>query len=170
MLTARDFVKIDLDHPHQEVTRVTSLVSQIDAQPVALKRKLVREFLEIVEDSRERPSTRASACFMLAGQRKKLEITGSKAVTKQLRAVLVKEFLTSKRKGIFKRDLILNKVRQQRFPLLLGLLSTMLRIDFSDAREIVQSVASQVDDPIWKETFQKVLPTIAKELGIQGDV
>ncbi len=146
MLNAKDFVKMDIEHPQQEVLRINSLIGRIDAQTVTLRRKLAMEFLEIVEDTREKIPIRASACNMLAGQRKKLGIIGSKAVMKRFRAVLVKEFLHAKRTGFLKHELILGKVRLEQYPLLLGLLSTMLRIDFPNTWEIAQSITNQIDD------------------------
>ncbi|SRR6266496_42122 len=147
-LNARAFLQIDVEHPEAEEVRLQELYSQISNQPRNTIKRLVREFLAIIEDPRSKLGFRIQACNILGSRKTELRVTKSKLITAKLRKVLRREFFESKHSRLFslKRELRLRETGPIKFCFLEALLLTLLRIDADDSHKFVESVTSMVQD------------------------
>jgi hypothetical protein len=169
MLTAREFVEIDLKQPEKEQARLESIHQQIAEQTPEVKQRMVQDFLKIIKNPAEKLSTRHSACIILGGKRKDLGIIRSSHVVATLRDIINKEFIVQKRSGIFlKKEISLREMHVLEFSFLESLLITLLRIDFHKTRHFVETVTSKVNEPKWladlKGLFSKIIEKEKLEL------
>jgi hypothetical protein len=169
MLTAREFIDIDVKQPEKEQARLESIHHQIVEQAPEVKQQLVSDFLKIIENPAEKQSARNLACIILGGKRKDLGIIGSSYVVATLQDIVNREFIIPKRRGIFlKKEISLREMHVLEFAFLEGLLVTLLRIDFHKTRHFVETVASKVNGPKQqadlKELFSKVIDKEKLEL------
>jgi len=159
MLKARDFIEINLHQHKVEAARLELLHAQIAGQPLEVKRRLSKEFLEIVGNRNDKLQLRIQACNILGGRRKELGLNDSRAVTGKLRNILEREFIISRRSGLFflNREIQLRDVDAIRFCFLEVLLVTLLRINFWNTHRFVELVASKVVNPQWNVKLTKLL-------------
>ena len=145
VLTARNFVDIDLNQVEREKARLELIYSQIAEQTPEVKQQLVCDFLGIIKDPAEKQSARTTACILIGGKRKDLGIVHSSLVVETLRDVVNREFIISKRRGILlRKEISLREMHVLQFAFLQGLLATMLRIDFDKTHQFIESVTDKI--------------------------
>jgi hypothetical protein len=165
-LAARLFVDIDRGNREAESARLRLLHTELAGQPVEVKERLLKEFLDIAGDRSEKLSARTHACNILGGRRNELGAAGSPAATNKLLSVLERDFVLPSRSGFpfLGGKLRLRQIGPLEFCFLQALLLSLLRLDPKTNLATVENVAACVTSPEWRSTLVTLLEDEKRKL------